>query len=341
MPIAAALLRPDTLTPAFEIVVGGKDYTAAVTERLIELRLVDAAGYKSDYLELVLDDRTPLPRPTHGARLDVRIGYKEQGLHFKGTYVHDETEFSGPPKTMSLRAASVNFRDDFNAPRSRSFDNVTIGDLVRGIAGEHSYETRIDPSLDGRKIAHLDQTAESDLRLLTRVAQKHGALFKAAGNTLLMIPKTNKDEAIKQALGVVVIQPSDLSDWRITRQDKSRFNSVRAVWWDPNDAELKNVTTEGGRPVYEIQEQYPSEDEANSAAKAKFEELNKQNLTASLTLPGNPKLVAEAGLILEGFRDGIDGEYTITRVEHSFTKNGGYQCKVDAELPKAEDAAEN
>jgi phage protein D len=322
------------MTPGFKIKVGNTDYTATVMDHLLELRLIDAAGGKSDYLELVLDDRTPIPRPSHGERLEVSIGYLEQGLQFKGAYVHDETEFSGPPRELSIRAAAIDFRDGFNAPRTRSFDdNVTLGDLVNGIAGEYGYTCKVDPLLAVVSIPHLDQTSESDLHLLTRLADRNNALFKAAGNRILFIPKGKKSDELAQALGSVTLRPADVTTWRVTRHDKSRFNSVLAHWHDTKAAKLQDVNTGGGAPTFELKDRYPSQQEAEAAAKSKLEELNRRTLSASISLPGDPGLVAEAGLTLEEFRDGVDGDYTITRVEHRFSKSTGYQCTVQAELP--------
>lgn len=323
------------MTPGFKITVGDADYTAAVMDRLLELRLIDAAGGKSDYLELVLDDRIPVPRPTHGQRLEVSIGYLEQGLQFKGAYVHDETEFSGPPREMSVRAAAVDFRDGFNAPRTRSFDALALGDLVNRIAGEYGYTAKVDPALAAVTIAHLDQTGESDLHLLTRLAQRHDALFKAAGNRIVFVPKGKKSAELANELGSVTLRPGDVTSWRVTRHDKSRFNSVLAHWHDNKAAQLQDVNTGGGDPVFELKERYPTREDAEAAAKSKLEELNRRTLSASLSLPGDSALVAEASLTLEGFRDGVDGDYTITRVEHRFTKSGGYQCSLQAELPES------
>lgn len=328
------------MTPGFKITVGDTDYTAAIMDRLIELRLIDAAGGKSDYLELVLDDRVPTPRPGHGERLEISLGYLEQGLQFKGAYVHDETEFSAPPREMSVRAAAVDFRDGFNAPRTRSFeDDVTLGDLVNGIASEYGYTAKVDPTLAAVVIPHLDQIGESDLHLLTRLAERNNALFKAAGNRILFIPKGKKNSELADKLGSVTLRPADVTNWRVTRHDKSRFNSVLAHWHDNKLAQLKDVTTGGGDPVFELRDKYPSQQEAEAAANSKLEELNRRKLSASLSLPGNPALVAEASLVLEGFRDGVDGEYTITRVEHRFAKSTGYQCTVQAELPDSEAAS--
>jgi len=324
------------MTPIFKIDIGGKDYTAKVMDRLVELRLVDIAGWKSDYMELVLDDRESIKRPTHGAELILHIGYVGEPLIKKGTYIHDETEFSGPPKQMTLRAAAINFREKLKAPRTRSFDDVTLGGLVAGIAGEHGYSAYVDDFLKDITIPHIDQTTESDLRLLTRLGAQYDALFKAAGTSLILVPKGGKkSDAVKDALGSITLTPEDVTSWRIPRQDKSRYSGVRAYWYDYGAAKLDSVLAgDDSGNVRELPTQYPNKEEAWQAANAKLERLNRSKADASITLPGNPSLKAEGGLTLQGFREGVDDEYTITRVEHIYTKRGGYKSKVEAELSR-------
>lgn len=322
------------MTPDFIIKADSEDRSAVIKERLLELRLVDMSGHRSDRLELLLDDRDPIARPEHGARLELQLGYKEMGLQRKGVYIHDFTEFSGPPKEILIRAAAVDFRERLKAPRSRSLDNVTLQELVYGIAADHGYDAYVDEWLRDITIPHIDQVAESDLRLLTRMADQYGATFKAAGTSLILIPKAEvrKSDALKAALGTVTLRPSDVSTWRVTRTDVRRFNSVRATWWDNAQARELSYTTEGDTPTYALEFQYGTEQDAKQAAHTKLEQLTRRTVEVAITLPGTPALVADGGLTLEGFRDGVDGSYVLNRVEHIITKAGGYQTKASAEL---------
>ena len=323
------------MTPTFEIKVGDIDYTQTIMDRLLELRLVDINGHKSDYLELVLDDREEMRRPTHGAKVTVRLGYGGQSMIKKGTYTHVETSFEGPQKKIRIRAAAIDLRGELGAKRTRHFDDVTLGGLVAGIAGEHGYSHYTDEFLRDIVIPHIDQTAESDLRLLTRLADQYNAMFKAADTSLIMVPKggKKKTEKVKDALGTVTLAPEDLTSWRVERQDRHKCSGVRATWYDSDAAQLVNVLAgNNSGTVRELPYQFASKQEAWQAANAEFERLSRSKADADITLPGRPDLSAEGELVLQGFRDGVDGEYTITKVEHTLTKSGGYKCKVQAEL---------
>ncbi len=73
------------------------------------------------------------------------------------------------------------------APRTGSWDEVTLGALVAEIAAEHGYEARVDPSLAESPVAQVDQVAESDLHLLRRVVSHYDATLKAAAGHRVVV----------------------------------------------------------------------------------------------------------------------------------------------------------
>lgn len=96
---------------------------------------------------------------------------------------------------------------------------------------------------------------------------------------------------------------------------KSRFTSVLAHWYDTKSASRMLIPAVA-MPHSKHRNAIQVSREAEAAARFKLEALKCRTLGA-LSLPGNPALVAEASLHLEGFPDGVDGDYTIAR-EHRF-----------------------
>lgn len=305
-----------------------------INDRLIELRVIDNKGLKSDSLEIVLDDRGTIPRPSHGADITVKMGYLESGLQIKGLFQHDETSFDWPVRRMRITGSAVKRRDAFKAPRTRSFDDITLGELANSIANEHGYpKLFIDDVMAAITFPHIDQTAESDLFLLTRLAKQYSATFKASGESLLFIPTGGKkSDAMQELFGTVTLKPADITTLNVTRQDKSHYGAVTANWYDVDAAMMKSVTAGDGIPVKELLMQYPNAETAGAAAQSELDRLTRSKASLSLSMPGNPKIISECELILESFRDGVDGSYTPERVSHIMTKRDGYKCKVEAEL---------
>lgn len=173
------------MTPSFRIIADRVDVTAAIKDRLLELAVIDVAGVESDEVKLTLDDRrredgalAELPRI--GTRLDVALGYAETALIGMGSYVVDEIEISSPPATLSVSAKAADMSGPMRSPKTRSWENLTLGDVVATIAREHRLVPATDPELASIPIVHIDQTAESDMAFLTRLASHYDAVAKPA-----------------------------------------------------------------------------------------------------------------------------------------------------------------
>ncbi|WP_018694556.1 hypothetical protein [Algicola sagamiensis] len=89
-----------------------------------------------------------------------------------------------------------------------------------------------------------------------------------------------------------------------------------------------------GEPIKTLRKTYGTPTEATQAANAELKALARGELHGSLTLIGNPKLVAEGVLNIEGVTGFVDGKYIAKRVEHEIS-GSGYRCRVDIELGKA------
>ena len=162
------------MTPQFRIQVEGQgDVTAQIRERLMNLRVRDEEGYGSDVVEIRLDDRSgEMEVPRRGVALEVELGYEASGRVSMGRYVVDWIELSGPPEMLTVRARAADMRTGAKQRKTRSWDQVTIGDLVATIAREHDLEPRVARGLAGIVLPHVDQTDESDLHLLTRLGRE-------------------------------------------------------------------------------------------------------------------------------------------------------------------------
>lgn len=316
----------------FSVTVDNTDYTSVISDRLKSLTLTDVAGFRSDFIEIALDDRAPAIKvPAHGAVIKVALGYAGGALLDKGAYTHSETDFEFPPSGMLIRATAANLRAAFRAARTRSFDNVTLGDVVASIAKEHGYQALVAPELAGVTFTHLDQVEESDIALLTRLARDQGAMFKSAGGALVIIPSGYGRNPMGKILPTITLRPEHVTTLTVTRHDRDRAGAIVAKWQDFGAAELRRVQAGSGTPVIELGDLYPDDKLAYAAAAAELKRRQRSSATGSVTLPGDPTLMAEARLVLESFRDGVDGEYTITQVKHVIDKKGGYKCMAEFE----------
>jgi len=324
------------MTPDFKIIADSQDITAKVRDRLIELRVTDEAGQSSDAVTIALDDRdSVIALPRKGASLEVSLGYLGTGVAALGKFTVDETALSGPPDTMTIRGRAADLRAGLKSPRTRSWDQVTVGDMVAVIAAGHGYSPAVSPDLAAIQLGHLDQTEESDLHLLTRLAARYGAVAKPAGGRLLFVPAGEAKSATGKSLPSVALSRGDFSRWDVTLADRGRYGSVTAHWHDvTGTGQPQPVTVGEGEPVYTLRGTYRDEAEARAAARAKYEALQRGRGTITAECGGDIRLAAEGVIVVSGIRDGVDGAWSLTHVTHVYSPVVGYRCELQGESPK-------
>lgn len=97
-----------------------------------------------------------------GAVIRLWLGWSDTALVYKGTYTVDETEHSGAPDVLSIRARSADLRKGLKTKRERSWSNSTVGDVLGDIAIANDLTATIAGELDGLAVLQLDQANESD-----------------------------------------------------------------------------------------------------------------------------------------------------------------------------------
>ena len=323
------------MTPDFRVVAETTDITEVIRERLLSLRVVDEAGWQSDTLEIKLDDRSwPIELPRHGAQLIVHLGYKQQGLTRMGVYTVDEVSLEGPPDTLTIRARAANFRKSLKEQKTRGWDGITLGDIVTTIAKEHDLEPVISETLKEKLIQRIDQTDESDLHFLTRLAKEHGAISKPIENRLLFVPRGEARTASQQPMQEVNLSKLDLTRYTFSLADRGKYEAVIAHWHDSQTGNTQPVKVgdKEARPIFTLKGLQPDADAAQNAAKAKLEALRRGQATGSLSLPGQPVITAETRLNLSGIKKTINGHWIVTRAEHELGQQG-LNTRLNIETP--------
>ena len=343
------------MQPIFRIHANDVEITAAIRDRLLELVVIDEAGIRSDELKLTLDDRrrddgaiAQLPRI--GTVLTVSLGYAETTLVAMGRYIVDEVEIRAPPATLTVSAKAADMVGPFRSPRTRSWDQTTLGQLVETIAAEHRYQAKIDLELGAIAIPHLDQTEESDMALLTRLASKHDAVAKPVAGFLVLAKQGAIKAITGQVMPTVHLSASDLAEWRYrhsarkpggsgTTSDRdtqkpptTATGGTKAYWWDFEKGERREVTT-GQPPFEEIRYVHATEADAKAAATTKLRRGARSQGELSFSLPGDPRLAAEGKLSI-ALRPGIPTDWRIKRVEHRLGSQG-YTTQVECERSAA------
>ncbi|MFP3034516.1 MAG: phage tail protein, partial [Candidatus Tisiphia sp.] len=295
------------------------DKCESIKDRVISLRLTDESGTIDDVVEVCVDYRDEnIDIPNE---LSIVLGYKETGVVPMGIYTVNEITVQSPPKTLLIKAHATNLRLSLKEKVSKEWHQITLGNLVNEIAEKHGYGCRVAEEFENVLIPHINQTEESDISLLTKIAIEREAMAKLAGGYILFIPKGKAKSATGKALGTTAIRPQDTINWKV-HFTVSRYTSVIAKWHSYEKGETMSETAGTGSPSYTIQTLYSNVESAISAANAKLKQLKRNNAVLDITMPGNPELFAEAKLNLIAFNQAVDGEWIVNRAEHTLNSSG-------------------
>lgn len=314
--------------PSFEIVAqppgttavaprGGRDISALIADRLVSLTVTDEAGQTADRLDIELDDRggrLDLPEP--GLVLDVRLGASPALLTPVGRFCVGSVGVSGPQRRMSVEAHAADLGAAIRAPRTRSFTDTSLGDLVTVIAGAHGLKAACAEALAAHRWPHLAQNGESDLNLLTRLAGGLDATAKASDGVLVVAQRAAATNAAGEALPLVAVSTGDVTGWSWRRTERDTYGTVTARWRDVAAGRTETVSAGTGAPERTLRRVFGTEAEARRAAEAALEEAGRGE-SLELTLAGFGAGCFAGGRIdVSGLRAGVDGAWNLTRVEH-------------------------
>ncbi len=329
--------------PDFRILADDADITEVVRDRLRSIRVTDETGSTSDTVEVTLadhDDARPILVPDTGAELSIFLGYAGSLQHM-GLFTCDEVELSGPPGAMTIRGRAAPYdpnsrnRVSLQSHKSRSWKaGTTIGALVGAIAKEHGLRPAVSARLASIALPHTDQSHESDMNLLRRIATRHDAIAKPAGGSLIFAPVGASESASGQAMPGITLVPGDVSSWRVTLATRDAAGTTVAYYHDRGEAKRREVVIGSGEPVRRIRSAQPNKAAAEAAARSEHGRRERGGRTLSVRMPGRPDVRAECIATLEGFRDGVAGDWLVKSADHYFGPDG-YSTTFEGESPSA------
>ncbi|TFZ46450.1 phage late control D family protein [Stenotrophomonas maltophilia] len=334
------------IAPAFRVVANSEDITDKIMSRFKSLRITDETGTSADMLELQLADHDPSDRiqlPPAGAELEAFIGYDGE-VRRMGLYVCNEVEISGYPGSMTLRAHASPFetskggKNDLQTQKTRTWKKgTTIGGMVTRMAAEHGLTAAVSAALASIVLPLTAQSQESDMNLLLRLAKQHDAIAKPGGGHLLFVKRGESTSASGERIPDVTLTPADGSAYKVTIASREKTGTTIAYYRDVRGAKRQEVKVGSGEPIVRLRMAYADRATAEAAARAKHQEQARQTRTLSYSLPGRETLMAEATVVMQGFRDGVDGQWLVKRAEHNIG-NDGYRTSIECEQPNSADA---
>lgn len=313
----------------------GRDLTPHLNPYLQSLTLSEARSDEADQLDLVFNyEAGKLDIPKKGVTLTLALGFIGEALVDKGTFIVDEVNWSGPPDIMTIRARSAELTSDLRRRRSHSCHDKSLGDIVQSIASRNGLTPRIDSELSTIKMGHLDQSGESDIAFVTRLARHFDAVATVKNGALLFLKINNTTTASGEELPNITLHRNETQSYNYVTADRDSYTGVRAYYDDVKAAVHDSVTVGDEGNLKELPDMYANKDEAEKAAKSEWQRIERSTnqFTVELTT-GKPDLMPQTNITARGFKSDIDAiTWLAVKVKHDLANGAGLITSVDMEM---------
>ncbi|PZP65761.1 MAG: late control protein D [Delftia acidovorans] len=331
--------------PRIEVTVDGKPIAGDFYNRLLSISVTDKEGFKSDTVDIELNDDPPMAIPRKGAIIDVRLGYGE--LRSMGQFTVDKVTCNCLPFKMTIGGKSADLRaSSLKQRKERHWDKKKLKDIVSEIASDAGLDASVDGDVGDFEYPWIAQMDEQDFAFLHRLANRHNALFSIKQGRLIFGKQGSGNSASGSFLGSVIVTPSTIlqGTCNFETNDRTKYSKVVAYYQDKDQAKRVEIEATGdadGESVFRIPDPFASVEEADKAAQAKAKSLKRGEGTASVTVIGDTSICAGAPLIFQGVRAGLDGvPYIIETATHTFSKDQGYRTQISAKLYDGKSASD-
>jgi phage protein D len=310
---------------AYKITYNNKDVTADLTPYVTGVTYTDKTEGESDTIEIQLEDTDGLWRgawyPTKGDTLQVEAGYTDLLLPC-GVFQIDEIEISGPPDVVSIRGMATGTQPAIRTRNNSAHENKTLREIANTIGGAHGLT--VQGEIEEIRINRATQYRETDLAFLKRISWKYGHVFSVRGDLLVF----QTIYGLEGADAVSEVDRTDLIRYSLTDKTAETYKAAEVKYHDPVQKKVIRHTetataadTSGDTLVLQCKAETPTQ--AQAQARAALHRANTRRQSGSLSLPGDPLLVAGSNFTLTGLGV-LSGMYHIEESRHSLSRASGY-----------------
>lgn len=315
----------------------GKDISEDISKSLLSFSYNDNEQGSVDDIEIVLENKnknwTTNYYPDKGSSLEVSLKlynwYKLGSLSvYFGKFVIDELS-ADSNGTFTIKAIASSCERAFkNDKKMKTWENVTLRDIASQIASSNNLQLNWKPGA-GQVFKCIYQIEQTDAEFLfDKCNRDAGFKLKIADEKLIIYEDTIGDSGLK-------LKPNELLSWNFKSRSFSLYSKAEIKYINPKNNELVTYTCEdnkvkNGNTLY-INEAAENEELASMQAKSALKRANEREITASITLIGNPNIWTGYTITLEDF--GVfDGTYLIDSVKHTKDNSSGYVTSFEAHL---------
>lgn len=303
-------------------------------------------GIKEDGDRFIFFDRQVLD---FGRSLSVEMGNGDAAAEvFDGRITAIEGRFpqQSPPEILIL--AEDKLQDLRMVRRSRSFENITVSELIQTIAGDYDLNTDID--VNGPSYTVLTQVNQSDLAFIRQCARDVDAEIWFEDDTLYAQARSRRmTDELSLNFG------HRLLEFSVTADLAQQRTSIVVSGWDvaakeaithsADDSVIQTELNEGiggaellqekfGERIDRIVHEVPhTTEEATNIADATYRRMARRFLCGQGLSEGDGRLRAGTHVELNELGPLFSGKYYVCEVTHSYDVSNGYRTYFRVERP--------
>ena len=313
--------------PFVTLIINGVDVSADFDPYVLDMTYTDNLHGKADELAVKLRDDAGLWRgpwrPQQGDVVVAGGGYRGGLFMPFGTFEVDIPSASGSRGNdiLDFRATSALQSKSLKTKRPKANENKTLKKIITEVAGRTGYGVSGD--IEDIKWKYKNQRRERDLQFIKRLAEDTNH-FVSLKDKKLVFYKRDEIEKRGPVRILDLIDGTTITDWSVQENSDKTYSKAKVSYLDPDKKELiltdvKDIGVKTGDTL-NIDERVESKGHGKKLAKARLAKANEDKRTASITLVGDPLLVAGQVVALGGTFGQYAGRYLIHTATHQFTR---------------------
>lgn len=325
----------------FDVRINGQSIASPLAPILEDIQVFDGTDSEADTASItVADIDGSVAMADERDEVEIDLGTVDGvGLVFQG-FVSDIRSRGGRSKgrTLTLECSSVDPGGKAKEEGEQHWDDKPLGAILEEAFKSTGLPILVSPSFASVIRDYEAMDAETPLAFARRLADELGATFKAMGKRFVFTERNAALDVLGGALPVFSAAWGDnLIDWDLTPIiPKARFANTRSRWFDFTKSEWNDESQDlsAGEAKQLVAALKPGSGIAKQSAVASKVRNQREGGEGSITVRGSYRPQADGKCQVTGARDGIDGLYVISSVQHTANKSRGFITKLELKKPE-------
>lgn len=249
-----------------------------------------------------------------------------------GQFELDGVNASGPPAVVTLKCTSLPFGTTVRqTQKSRSWENYNLKGVTEQIARQNDMSCMFN-SKQNPTYKRMEQTMQSDIAFLKKLCNDAGCCLKISNNIIIVYDRAEYEK--NPVIDTIVYGETAYLKYSLKTGKDKTYASCTVRYTTPSGTVITGSAyvdgykedNEKNQCLY-VSQRVSSAAEAEALAKAQLKLHNQYEMTASFTLPGDPKYLACCTVKLKGF-GAWNGKYVISKAKHS-VGSSGYTTQIE------------